>query len=63
MFVLLKQKLQKATNETAKKWQVNNIRLQLLKIGGSIKINKRRVYYSLSKAYVHQKLFMSLFKE
>ena len=44
----------------AKKWQINSIRTYLLKIGAIVKKTKRRIYYRLSKAFVHQELFYEL---
>ena len=60
MFLLLKQKLKKTTNEKAKKWQISSIRTYLLKIGATIKITKRRIYYRLSKAFVYKDLFREI---
>jgi len=60
MFLLLKQKIKKTTNEKAKKWQISSIRTYLLKIGATIKITKRRIYYRLSKAFVYKDLFREI---
>ncbi len=60
MALLIKQKLRKTTNKCAHKWQISSIRTHLLKIGATIKITKRRVYYKLSKAFVHQDLFREI---
>lgn len=60
LFLILKNNIQKTTFEKAKKWQISSIRTHLLKIGATIKITKRRVYYRLSKAFVHQDLLMKL---
>ncbi len=60
MFVLLKNSIKKTSFEKAKKWQIDTIRTCLLKIGATIKITKRRIYYHLSKAFVHQSLFRAL---
>jgi len=57
---LIKQKIQKTKHEIAKKWQVNNIRLFLLKIGGMIKKTKRIVTISLSKSAVYQEVFLDI---
>ncbi|NCO63960.1 MAG: hypothetical protein GW839_13325 [Flavobacteriales bacterium] len=46
--------------EEAKKWQISSIRTYLLKVGATIKITKRRIYYRLSKAFVHQQLILEL---
>lgn len=60
MFLLLKKSIKKTTFEKAKKWQISTIRTQLLKIGATIKITKKRIYYQLSKAFVHQELFREI---
>jgi hypothetical protein len=60
MFLLLKQKIKKTTFEKAKKWQISSIRTYLLKVGATIKITKRRIYYSLSKAFVYKDLFREI---
>ena len=60
MFLLLKQKIKKTTNEKAKKWQISSIRTYLLKVGATIKITKRRIYYQLSKAFVYKDLFREI---
>ena len=60
MFLLLKNAIRKTKFEAAKKWQISTIRASLLKVGATIKITKRRVYYRLSKAFVYQNLFREL---
>jgi hypothetical protein len=60
MFLLLKKAIRKTKFEAAKKWQISTIRASLLKVGATIKITKRRVYYRLSKAFVYQDLFREL---
>ena len=60
MFLLLKKAIRKTKFEAAKKWQISTIRASLLKVGATIKITKRRVYYRLSKAFVYQNLFREL---
>jgi len=60
MFRLIKLMIKKTGFEKAKKWQVSNIRLFLLKIGGTIKITKRRIYVKLSKSFVYKNLFRKL---
>ena len=60
IFLLLKEAIRKTGFELAKKWQIDTIRASLLKIGATIKITKRRVYYRLSKAFVNQDLFREL---
>jgi len=61
LFLILKNNIKKTSFEKAKKWQVSSIRTHLLKVGATIKITKRRIYYRLSKAFVHQHLFQQLF--
>jgi hypothetical protein len=60
MFRLLKLAIKKTRFAEAKTWQINTIRTSLLKIGATIKITKRRIYYQLSKAFVFQDLFKAL---
>ncbi|GJM59929.1 MULTISPECIES: IS1380 family transposase [Persicobacter] len=60
IFRLIKKEISQTKHEWAKKWQVDTIRLCLLKIGGTIKSTVRRVYYSFSKAFPQQKLFLEL---
>lgn len=60
MFLLIKQKIKKTSFEMAKKWQINSIRTYLLKVGATLRITKRRVYYQLSKAFVYKDLFREI---
>ena len=60
MFLLLKKAIKKTKFDAAKKWQISTIRASLLKVGATIKVTKRRVYYQLSKAFVNQHLFKEL---
>ena len=63
LFLILKTKIKNTKFEQAKKWQICSIRTYLLKIGATIKKTKRRIYYSLSKAFVHQDLFRALIRQ
>jgi hypothetical protein len=60
MFLLLKKAIRKTKFEAAKKWQISTIRASLLKVGATIRVTKRRVYYQLSKAFVYQDLFREM---
>ena len=60
MFLLIKQKIKKTAVEAAKKWQISSIRTYLLKVGATIKITKKRIYYQLSKAFVYKDLFREI---
>ena len=60
MFLLLKANIKKTTYKKAQTWQVSSIRTYLLKIGATIKTTKRRIYYSLSKAFIYKDLFREL---
>jgi len=60
MFLLIKQKIKKSSVEAAKKWQISSIRTYLLKVGATIKITKRRIFYQLSKAFVYKDLFREI---
>lgn len=63
MFLLLKKMIKKTTFQTARKWQIDTIRAAILKIGATIKVTKRRIYYHLSKSFVNQKLFLELINQ
>ena len=60
MFLLIKKEIKKTSVEHAKKWQISTIRTLLLKVGATIKITKRRIYYRFSKAFVYQDLLREL---
>lgn len=60
MFLLLKNAIRKTKFDVAKKWQINTIRVALLKVGATIKITKRRIYYSFSRSFVYQDLLREL---
>ena len=60
MFLLLKNKIKNTSFKKPKTWQISTIRTYLLKIGATIKITKRRIYYRLSKAFVYKDLFREL---
>lgn len=62
-FLLIKEGIKKAGNKIASKWQVENIRTYLLKVGVVIKETKRRVYYRFSKAFVFQDLLYELIRQ
>lgn len=57
---LIKQAIKEVGHKIAEKWQVNTIRTNLLKVGATIKITKRRIYYQLSKAFVNKDLLVRL---
>lgn len=63
MFLLLKAAIKKTKVDQAKKWCIATIRTRLLKIGATIKKTKRRIYYQLSRAFVHQELFRLLISQ
>ena len=60
MFLLLKQSIKKTHVAEAKRWCIDTIRTRLLKVGATLKVTKRRIYYRLSKAFVYQDLFRQL---
>jgi hypothetical protein len=60
LFLLLKQAIRQTTVASAHRWQIDTIRSRLLKVGATIRKTKRRIYYSLSKAFVRQALFRQL---
>jgi len=57
---IIKTKIGKTKHENAKTWQVNNIRLFLLKIGGFIQETKRRIIIKLSESAVYKDLYLEL---
>lgn len=59
-FRLIKEEIKQVGDKTAQKWQVSSVRTYLLKIGATIEITKRRVYYKLSKSFVYRDLFEKL---
>jgi hypothetical protein len=60
LFLLLKQAIRKTSTKEAHSWQINTIRVRLLKVGATIRKTKRRIYYRLSQAFVYQNLFRQL---
>ena len=60
LFLLLKQAIKKTRVDEAKRWCIDTIRTRLLKVGATLKVTKRRIYYRLSKAFVFQDLFRQL---
>ena len=60
MFLLIKQKIKRSSVDAAKKWQISSIRTYLLKVGATIKITKKRIFYQLSKAFVYKDLFREI---
>ncbi len=60
MFLALKKIIKKTKHKIAHKWQISSIRTYLLKIGATIKITKRRIYYKFSKAFVYKDLFRDI---
>jgi len=60
ILLLLKQAIKQTKFQEAKKWQIDTIRISLLKVGATIKKTKRRIIYRFSKAFAHQELFREL---
>lgn len=60
MFLLIKQRIKKTTFDSAKKWQISTIRNYLLKVGATIKISKKPIFYQLSKAFIYKDLFRDI---
>lgn len=60
MFLLLKDAIKKTRVKQAFNWCIDTIRTRLLKVGATLKKTKRRIYYRLSQAFVHQDLFSQL---
>lgn len=62
MFRLIKVLIARTGNSIATSWQVNNIRLYLLKIGATIKERVRSITIRFSKAFVYQELMNKLLR-
>lgn len=60
MFLIIKTLIKKTAFKKAHKWQIDNIRLYLLKVGGTIKKTVKRIYFQFSKSFRHKKLFEAL---
>lgn len=60
LFGLIKKYIKKTDYEEAKKWQIDNIRLFLLKVGATIKKTVRLVTINLSKSYVCKDLLIKI---
>jgi hypothetical protein len=60
LFGLIKNYIQKTDNDEAKKWQIDNIRLFILKVGATIKKTVRLVTINLSKSYVCKDLLLKI---
>jgi len=60
MFLIIKQMIRKTKFHKAHKWQIDNIRLYLLKAGGTIKKTAKRIYFKISKAFVFKDLLLEL---
>jgi len=59
-FVLLREAIRKTEYQQAWNWQIQTIRIRLLKVGATLHKTKRRIYYRLSRAFVWQDLFKAL---
>lgn len=60
MFLIIKTMIKKTKFHKAHKWQIDNIRLYLLKAGGTIKKTAKRIYFKISKAFVYKDLLLEL---
>ncbi|NOZ46816.1 MAG: IS1380 family transposase [Chlorobi bacterium] len=60
MFLIIKKMIKKTRFTRAHKWQIDNIRLYLLKAGGTIKKTAKRIYFKISKAFVYKDLLIEL---
>lgn len=59
-FWQIRELIQKTGDQQASRWQVDNIRLFLMKAGATIKKRKRRILIRFSKAYVCKGLFLKI---
>jgi hypothetical protein len=57
MFLKIKTMIKKTNYKKAHKWQIDNIRLYLLKVGGTVKDSVKRIYFQFSKSFVYKELF------
>jgi hypothetical protein len=60
MFLIIKQMIRKTKFKKRHKWQIDNIRLYLLKAGGIITKTVKRIYIKLSKSFVYKNLLYEL---
>lgn len=60
IFGELKRMIAKTSHDEAKKWQVDNIRLFLLKVGATVIRRVRKVTIRFSRAFARQELFREL---
>lgn len=60
MFRMIRELIKKTKYEEAKTWQVNNLRLFMLKVGTIIKVTKKRVFINFSKHYKCQDIFREI---
>ncbi len=60
MFLIIKTMIRKTKFHKAHKWQIDNIRLYLLKAGGTIKKTAKRIYFKISKAFAYKDLLLEL---
>jgi hypothetical protein len=60
MFLIIRKMIRKTKFKKAHNWQIDNIRLFLLKAGGTITKTKRRIIISISKAFVYRDLLIEL---
>ena len=60
IFSIIKQMIRKTKHKKAHKWQIDNIRLFLLKAGGTITKTVKRIYIKLSKAFAYKDLLYEL---
>lgn len=54
--------ISKSSNEEAKKWQIDNIRLYLMKVGATIEKKVKTILIKFSKSYICKDLFIELVK-
>lgn len=59
-FRVIKELIKKAGDEESSKWQIDNIRLYLMKVGATIRRRARQVTVSFSKSYVCRELFCKI---
>lgn len=59
-FYQIKLLIKKSSNEEAKRWQIDNIRLYLMKVGATIETKVKSILIRFSKSYICKDLFNEL---
>ena len=60
MFLIIRSMIKKTKFKKAHKWQIDNIRLYLPKVGGTVQKTIKRIYFKFSKSFVYRDLLEQL---